>query len=389
MLASRHFQRREPAGTPDFEDAYWHIVVDPDGRRRDRLAEREQHLLDVREELNFVNGLAATRVLDVGCGAGFFLSGIAPHHQRHGVEVSRFGAEHARQWATVHTGTLQSAAFARGWFGAIVLHHVIEHVDDPGAMLGEIMRVLAPEGWLVLGTPDFDSACARRFGERYRLLHDPTHVSLFSAESMHRFLRERGFVIERVHYPFFETRHFTRENLLRLFDVELTSPPFYGNFMTFYARRPRHPHWTAASAAFGVVLPDDVRRAEAEGARLISCLAGARASARRVWLAGGPVGLESCLSRTLEAAGLAARPLAPGQLPGAGDVAVLLDPMEPGRAVALESAGAALYVFTGESNRSGWPTGAELIELPETRGVGTGPATYALLSACVAELDHE
>jgi hypothetical protein len=55
---------------------------------------------------------------------------------------------------------------------------------------------------------------------------------------MHRFLRHNGFLIERVDYPFFETRHFTEENLLRMLDTGTVSPPFYGNFMTFYCRKP-------------------------------------------------------------------------------------------------------------------------------------------------------
>ena len=59
-----------------------------------------------------------------------------------------------------------------------------------------------------------------------------------SNDSMHRFLRDHGFVIDRVEYPFFETRHFTLENLARLFDTSKISPPFYGNFMTFYCHKP-------------------------------------------------------------------------------------------------------------------------------------------------------
>jgi D-sedoheptulose 7-phosphate isomerase len=89
-----------------------------------------------------------------------------------------------------------------------------------------------------LGTPDFDSGCARRFGKNYRLLHDPSHISLFSNDSIQRFLRDHGFIIDRVEYPFFETRYFTQENLMRLFDTTQISPPFYGNFITFYCHKP-------------------------------------------------------------------------------------------------------------------------------------------------------
>jgi D-sedoheptulose 7-phosphate isomerase len=158
--------------------------------------------------------------------------------EKHGVEISEYAAKQAEQFATIFCGELEHAGYQPASFDVIVAHHVIEHLFDPIAFIQQVRTLLKPGGHLLLATPDFDSGCARRFGGNYRLLHDPTHVSLFSNESMFRFLRDHGFVVDRVHYPFFETRHFTRENLLRLFDVSAVSPPFYGNYMSFYCRKP-------------------------------------------------------------------------------------------------------------------------------------------------------
>jgi CMP-N,N'-diacetyllegionaminic acid synthase len=235
-----YFTRREPRGNIDYEAAYWGTVVDPDGNRRDRAAERDQHVADLANELTFINALPPGRVLDVGCGLGFLLSGIADGWEKHGVELSAYAAEHASRYAKIHHGDLASAKFPAAHFDVVAMHHVIEHADDPMSLLREIVRVLKPEGRLVLGTPDFDGAMARRFGDNYRLLQDPTHVSLFTNESMHRALRDCGFVVDRVDYPFFETRHFTPDNLQRLFDNSKMSPAFYGSFMTFYCTKPRH-----------------------------------------------------------------------------------------------------------------------------------------------------
>jgi SAM-dependent methyltransferase len=247
-----YFRRRE-APPPDYESEYWGTVVDPDGKVRDRLGEREQHIGDVSEELRYLNALPTSRILDVGCGLGFFLSGLDHRHERHGVEVSRFAGEHARTWGTIHVGTLESAEYPSASFDAVVLHHVIEHVADPSALLDEIFRVLGPGGRLVLGTPDFDGAAARHFGDKFRLLHDPTHISLFSCESLQRLVTAHGFVVESVSFPYFETRHFTAANLVRMLDTDTISPPFYGSFMTFYLRKPHLPHLVAAYARLGAV----------------------------------------------------------------------------------------------------------------------------------------
>jgi SAM-dependent methyltransferase len=232
-----YWRHRPLKAPPDYEDGYWGTVVDPDGVVRVRSEERHKHLEDVKAELDFINALPGGRLLDVGCGLGFFLSGVDRKWERHGVEVSALAAETARNHGTIHVGQLAEMAFPDGYFDAVVCHHVIEHVPDPAPFLREIHRILRPNGALVLGTPDFDSGCARRFGDRYRLLHDPTHVSLFTSDSMRRFLRDSGFRVDKVDFPFFDSRYFTEENLLRLFDTTRISPPFYGNFMTFYCRR--------------------------------------------------------------------------------------------------------------------------------------------------------
>ncbi len=234
---NEYFTRRAMPQGASYEKEYWGVVVDPDGNVRDRRLECVRYLEDIQEEMDFINALPPGRLLDVGCGLGFLLSGLKAGWDRHGVEVSAFAAEHARAHGHIHLGPIEEAGYADEHFDVVVIHHVIEHLEDPIGMLKELRRVLKPDGWLILGTPDFDSGAARRFGEKYRLLHDVTHISLFSNDSMHRFVRDHGFRIEHVGYPYFETRHFNRESLLSLFDTDQISPPFYGNFMTFYCRK--------------------------------------------------------------------------------------------------------------------------------------------------------
>jgi len=236
-----YFVCRELPDDASYEEAYWGVVTDPDGNVRDRRLERERYLDDMAVELAFINALPAGRMLDVGCGLGFLLSGVAAEWERHGVEVSAFAAEHASHYGNIFHGGLEDAGYPDEHFDLVVIYHVIEHVRNPQALLKEIRRILKPDGWLILGTPDFDSGAARRFGNNYRMLHDITHISLFSNDSMHRFLRDHGLRIERVEYPYFDTRYFNQDSLLALFDTSKVSPPFYGNFMTFYCCREELP----------------------------------------------------------------------------------------------------------------------------------------------------
>ena len=97
--------------------------------------------------------------------------------------------------------------------------------------------MLKDGGTMIIATPNFDSGCARLFGNNYRLLHDSTHISLFSDDSMQRMLRDHSLLVDYVDYPYFNTRYFNKENLDKLFKTNEISPAFYGNFMTFYCRK--------------------------------------------------------------------------------------------------------------------------------------------------------
>ncbi|HEX4341137.1 MAG TPA: class I SAM-dependent methyltransferase [Polyangiaceae bacterium] len=251
MPRSIYYTRREPPAVTEFEEGYWGVVKDPDGKVRDLSGERDKKVEDLSCELAFVNKLPPGRLLDVGCGLGHLLSGVDPRWERHGIEISEYAAEKATEHGVIFHGDLTSANYPDRFFDAVTLYHVIEHMDDPERELREIRRVMKPGGWLIVGTPNFDSACARRFGDNFRLLHDVTHISLFSAESLRRLLEDNGFAVDWEDYPFFDTRYFTQENLERLFDATKMSPPFYGNIMTLYARLPERSASADALALSG------------------------------------------------------------------------------------------------------------------------------------------
>ncbi len=220
-----------------YDQRYWKEVIDPDGKHRDKTKEREKRIASCREELDYINNLTPGKVLDVGCGLGFLLSGIDDKWEKHGVEISEFGANYAKKYGKILCGVLQAAEYKSDSFDVVLIYHVIEHMKNPVSELKEIKRILKPGGKLIVGTPDFNCGLAKRFGYNFRLLKDTTHISLFDTFGLYKLLTDLFFEIEKVSYPFFDTEYFIKENLLRLFDTSKISPPFYGNFATFYAHK--------------------------------------------------------------------------------------------------------------------------------------------------------
>jgi len=219
---------------------YWLQKTDPDGQVRDLETERHGRMEDVRYIAERVNVLPAGRVLDAGCGLGELLEQIDPRHETFGVDESARSIEicRGRTNAKLEVASLEGGLPFEGSFAAVIAHHVIEHLNDPVRFVRDVHRRLAEGGLFVCGTPDFASAAARRYGDRYRLLHDQTHVSLFIEDSLLRLLRDTGFIIDGVEKPYFDSRFASEESFRRMVSPDDgPSPAFYGSFMTFFARR--------------------------------------------------------------------------------------------------------------------------------------------------------
>lgn len=243
----------------------WAPCKDPDGQLRDRLIdpnERARYLDGVGGILEFLQSLEGRGerrvILDVGCGPGWLLEELEdPCWDRYGCEPSDRCFEHMRRVNESETWKSPGWTYCfypleemtwpedRERCDVVVMNHVIEHMVDPMGAMEKVRRLMASGGWLVLGTPDFDSVCARLWGDRYRMLHDETHVSLFSCESMHRFLRAHNFRVMYVDFPYDWEKELRLSKTEMMYNAavgnkmppEWWSPAWPGNWMTFYARR--------------------------------------------------------------------------------------------------------------------------------------------------------
>lgn len=225
--------------TPYYEGDYWGMVKDPDGNSRDMLSdeERRKQTEDMKPILDKINSLPGGKLLDIGCGPGFLLSAVNSHWDKYGVDISAVALDYAKKFATVQKGEFPCLNYVADGFEVVVMNHVIEHLSDPIRYVQECYRVLKPEGIIIIATPDFDSGCARWFGKNYRMLCDKGHVSLFTSFSLVKMLETLDFEILEIEFPFFESRWFTKENLLRMFDRSKVSPPFYGNHVIVVAKK--------------------------------------------------------------------------------------------------------------------------------------------------------
>jgi SAM-dependent methyltransferase len=140
------------------------------------------------------------RALDVGCATGALLAALRDRGwEATGVEICAPAAAYGREryGLDIRACDLASAGFPDASFELVHASHLIEHLNDPAAFLGEAARLLAPGGLLALTTPNVDGFQARLLGARWRsAIYD--HLYLFSARTLTELLASRGFEVERL-----------------------------------------------------------------------------------------------------------------------------------------------------------------------------------------------
>lgn len=147
-------------------------------------------------ELRYLPPLkTGAQLLDVGFGNGVFLRQARQIGWNvAGVDPDLTVVENARkEGLDVRQGDDDAFADHAGRFDAITFSHVIEHVHDPVKTLQEAFRLLKPGGFLYLDTPDIDAVSHKEFGEHWRGLEVPRHLTIFSWPSLQKLLMKTGF----------------------------------------------------------------------------------------------------------------------------------------------------------------------------------------------------
>lgn len=142
------------------------------------------------------------RVLDVGCGRGVTLRGMAEAgYETHGFEISREAVQGIDPRVQVRVAnTLQEAGYEAAYFDEIVIWHVLEHVTQPAAVIAEAARLLKPGGVLIVAVPNFSSLQARLTGPAWFHLDLPRHLYHFPLRALRQLLTNQGLVCRRSHH---------------------------------------------------------------------------------------------------------------------------------------------------------------------------------------------
>lgn len=135
------------------------------------------------------------RILDVGCGRGWFLI----EARKRGWEV--YGTEYSEKAVELcesagikmFQGELDVSNFDGIEFDIITSFEVIEHINNPNEDLKKIHSLLRKEGLFYCTTPNFNSLMRYYLKEDYNVIGYPEHLSYYTKKTLNNVLVKNGF----------------------------------------------------------------------------------------------------------------------------------------------------------------------------------------------------
>jgi SAM-dependent methyltransferase len=150
-------------------------------------------------------GLApGASVLDAGAGRGRLVAELARRgYDARGIEPSERGAASAAA-AGLPVARESLERHSDAGLDAVVLWHVLEHLDEPGAALARVRSWLRPGGLVLVGVPNAESLQARIAGEGWLHWDVPRHRVHLSPSGLESLLRRSGFEPARTSHMVWE-----------------------------------------------------------------------------------------------------------------------------------------------------------------------------------------
>ncbi len=147
------------------------------------------------EELVERHGLKGKRVVELGSSNGYLLGLLRDRGQN---EVFGYEPSHELRVSSQEAGLQVTGSFFGpdttgelpfGGVDAVVVRHVLEHIDDIDGFIGAISDVVPAGGLLVIEVPDLDSILERK--NYFHFYHE--HLSYFTAASLSSLVQRHGF----------------------------------------------------------------------------------------------------------------------------------------------------------------------------------------------------
>lgn len=160
-------------------------------------ASSERMRAEARARARQMQQRGCRRVLEIGCGAGFFVEALLELGiDAEGVDPGPQAQRAAARGLPIHPIWLHELRPSAPYDG-IGMFELLEHLPDPVQALQWSHRHTSAGATLALSTPSASGLPARLLGRRFPMLAPPNHLEVFTRDGIDRLLRRGGFEPQR------------------------------------------------------------------------------------------------------------------------------------------------------------------------------------------------
>lgn len=139
-----------------------------------------------------------TKLLEIGCSAGMFLSQVKKYvGEIAGIDYDRTAAKFASKkcGCNIFDGDIEKAPFTKNYFDVICIFQTLEHIENPYAYLLKAKEYLRPGGILYIEVPNLRDALIHVYHLpcHYNFYFHTAHLWYFTARSLNKLVRKVGF----------------------------------------------------------------------------------------------------------------------------------------------------------------------------------------------------
>jgi len=163
--------------------------------------ERLRNTLDILKDVSH-----NSKVLDVGCGRGYFTKHFVVNGNKVlGIDYSKNAIEFAQnnfgnESLLFEVLDVVDLIEKKDEFDVVIANNLIEHIENPNAFLRECHRILKPDGFLIISTPNlysFRNIISIIFKKSVKYRHS-NHVCEYSRSQIKKFFQKNDFKLVKI-----------------------------------------------------------------------------------------------------------------------------------------------------------------------------------------------
>jgi 2-polyprenyl-3-methyl-5-hydroxy-6-metoxy-1,4-benzoquinol methylase len=139
----------------------------------------------------------SAKILDIGCGNGVLICDLYNQGFNHVEGVDKFLPEEIDYGYGVKVLKKDLSEFKGDNYDILMMHHVLEHVEEQAEILNDCHRLLKRDGNLMVRIPIVGEAY-KIYAEKWVQLDAPRHFFIHTLKSMNVLAQKTGFVIHEV-----------------------------------------------------------------------------------------------------------------------------------------------------------------------------------------------